>query len=187
MNINMVRSVIRGNFEAVEQGLRLISSLTDEQYTNATAPVKSSIGEHIRHILDMYFAIIRRGGDTIDYDARRRGHIVESNKEQARIELSEVRDWLALFDLGMENLGRNCERYNNPRLNIKTEVTLEETESTVIPTTEIRELVFVGSHAVHHYALISIIAQLQGIETEENLGIAPATASFLREESGCAQ
>ena len=66
-------------------------------------------------------------------------------------------------------------------------MTLEETESTVIPTTEIRELVFVGSHAVHHYALISIIAQLQGIETEENLGIAPATASFLREESGCAQ
>lgn len=187
MNINAVRSVIRGNLEAVEQGLRLVSSLTNEQYIRVIPPVKSSIAEHIRHILDMYFAIIRRDGDTIDYDVRRRGHIVESNNEQARIELREVRDWLALFDLGMENLGRNCERYNNPRLNIKTEVTLEETESTIIPTTEIRELAFVGSHAVHHYALINIIAHLQGIETEKNLGVAPATASFLREESGCAQ
>lgn len=187
MNINAVRCVIRGNLEVVEQGLRLISCLTDEQYISVTPPVKSSIAEHIRHILDMYFAIIRRDGDIIDYDARRRGHLVERNKERARLELSEVRDWLALFDLGMENLGRNCERYNNPRLNIKTEVALEETESTIVPTTEVRELVFVGSHAVHHYALISIIAQLQGIETEENLGVAPATASFFREESGCAQ
>lgn len=187
MNINSVRCVIRGNLEVVEQGLRLLSSLTGEQYASVTPPIKSSIAEHVRHILDMYFAIIRRDGDTIDYDARRRGHTVERDKEQAHRELSEVRDWLARFDLGMENLGRHCERYNNPRLNIKTEVALEDTASAIVPTTEMRELVFVGSHTVHHYALIKIITQLQGIETEENLGVAPATASFLREESGCAR
>ena len=74
MNIKSVRCVIRGNLEVVEQGLRLISSLTDEQYTSVAPPVKSNIAEHIRHILDMYFSVIQREGDTIDYDARRRGH-----------------------------------------------------------------------------------------------------------------
>lgn len=187
MNINSVRCVIQGNLEVVEQGLRLLLSLTDEQYINVTPPVKSSIAEHIRHILDMYFAIIRRDGDTIDYDARRRGHCMERDKEQAQTELNEVRDWLRLFDLGMEKLSRNSERYNNPRLNIKTEVALEDAASAIVPTTEVRELVFVGSHAIHHYALIDIGAKLQGIETEDYLGVTPATASFLREESGCAR
>ncbi len=188
MNIEAVRSVIRGNLEAVDQGLRFLSSLTDEQYICVTPLVKSSIAEHIRHVLDMYFAVIRRvDGNVIDYDVRRRGDVVESCRKQAQVELNEVRNWLSEFDLGLRNLSRHSERFNNPRLDIKTEVTLNETESVVVPTTEIRELVFIGSHAVHHYALIDVIARLQGIETEEKLGVAPATASFLREEPGCAQ
>ncbi len=68
-------------------------------------------------------------------------------------------------------------------IDIKTEVTIEETHSVLLRSTALRELVYTGSHAVHHYALVSVIAKIQGVEFEESVGVAPATATFLRSES----
>ena len=52
------KSVILGNVEAVQQGMRLIQSLTDEQYQYVAAPyVSSSIGQHFRHLIDLFCAV----------------------------------------------------------------------------------------------------------------------------------
>ena len=64
-----------------------------------------------------------------------------------------------------------------------SEVSLSETESVCISSSFIRELIFTSSHTVHHYALISVLAKLQGAKIQSGVGVAPATASFIRDSS----
>ena len=45
-----------------------------------------------------------------------------------------------------------------------------------------RELVFVSSHAVHHFFTLKLITKVQGIEMDSDFGIAPATVSFQRDQ-----
>lgn len=70
---------------------------------------------------------------------------------------------------------------------VKSEISLQKSASVTLESSLMRELVFVGSHTVHHYALIKVIANDQGLQVSSNFGIAPATASFLRNEVECAQ
>jgi len=192
MKVNEARSILAGNVEAIDQGIRLLDSLTDDQYVYLAAPyVSSSIGQHFRHVLDMFTAISTcRAGALIDYDKRRRGADVEVSRERAIKELNVVRNWMDSRILELEkgniDLGEDVA--------IKTEVCIDETHSATLRSTMLRELVFTSSHAVHHYALISVIAKIQGISLEKNLGVAPATATFMRSEasieddrSACAQ
>ena len=42
----------------LNRGINLLSAITDEEYSNnSTAPYYSSIGIHMRHILDVYSCI----------------------------------------------------------------------------------------------------------------------------------
>ncbi|MEH6452764.1 MAG: hypothetical protein V7782_06940 [Psychromonas sp.] len=43
-------------------------------------------------------------------------------------------------------------------------------------------MVFISSHAIHHYAMIAQIAKAQQQTIPEYFGVAPATASFMRAE-----
>ncbi|MFT5083286.1 MAG: hypothetical protein ACI9Y1_001327 [Lentisphaeria bacterium] len=176
-----IRSVIKGNIEAIDQGLRLVSALSDAQYQYIATPyVKSSVGQHFRHVVDMFFALINaKVLDCVDYDVRRRGASVESERLVAIAELERIRVWmLGCLDPAVL---RSLAKIDS--IAVQTEVTLEDTHSVVLSSNLVRELVFTSSHAVHHYALISVIAKFQGVELEENLGIAPATATFLRDEA----
>lgn len=174
-----IKSIVAGNIQAIDQALSFLHQLNDAQYTSVQAPyVTSSIGQHMRHIVDVFFAITCRVDPvTIDYDVRRRGAEIETSRIVAIEELHQVRDWMASFEILPDAINQN-----HP-INIRTEVALEDTQSVELPTTIARELVFTSSHAVHHFALISIIAKLQGIELDESFGLAPATATFIRNEA----
>ena len=203
--------VISGNIEALEQGIELLNGMTDEQYQHVAEPyVASSIGAHFRHILDMFRALTDKiadgqfgkstadesqmleenvrslssfvsseesGVDCIDYDYRRRGHCVESQRSVA---LDELRDILKVMHSLRANHSKDLIKADQP-LEIKTEVTLNSTHSIFLTSTVLRELIFVSSHAVHHYAVITIIAKLQGIRLVDHMGMAPATVSYLRD------
>jgi len=61
------------------RGLKLLESISDYEYSNKNiAPYYSSIGEHIRHILDV-FSCILKGIETkkIDLTARERNKVTE--------------------------------------------------------------------------------------------------------------
>lgn len=177
MNYDAMQSVLKGNIEALDQGVQLLNSLSDEQYKHIAAPyVSSSIGQHFRHVVDMFLAIVNRvEGDPIDFDERRRGAEIETRRTVALEELQEVRRWMCSIVQRADLMVVMSEC-----LGVKTEVTLKETESVQIESTLARELIFAGSHAVHHYALIGVIAKLQGVSLSADLGVAPATASHLR-------
>lgn len=191
----LLEQVIRGNIEALDQGLTLVRSVSDEQYQKVVAPyASSSMGAHFRHILDMFFALkgpldddkklnaakqepLNKGTDTfrvlIDYDHRRRGALIETERSQAINEIEEIKQWV-------KNLQSLCDHFGNFTVDVVTEVSLCDTQSVTVESNFLRELVFVSSHAVHHYALISLIAKLQNVELNDDIGLAPATVSFLR-------
>ncbi len=193
MNNKIAEAVITGNIEALDQGIELVENLTDEQYQYVASPyVSSNIGQHFRHLVDMFFSIVN-GSESgeIDYDFRRRGASIESSRLVAISEMKNIKNWL----LNIQKNTQIVEGLNQP-ISLKSEVTLNQTSSVTFESSLLRELVFTSSHAVHHYAIINIIAKMQGVKTDTSLGIAPSTASFLRDsantirlenESECAQ
>ena len=65
---------------------------------------------------------------------------------------------------------------------VETEVALSDTLSVETLSQLEREVAFAASHATHHYALIKVLAILLGYKPDPELGFAPATATFLREQ-----
>lgn len=166
--------VIKGNLEGLKQAREVVERLTDTAYSHIHSPyMQSSIGQHLRHIIDNYFVLVQ-GFETghIDYNWRRRGAPVEQSRVTALAELEELHNWLTNLD---EN---DIER----KLTLVSEVCLAETQSDFACSNLHRELIFVASHCIHHIAIISMGMRMQEIDVPEHFGLAPATATFLRQQ-----
>ncbi len=166
--------VIKGNIETIHQALSLLEAIDAKSYCYICTPyINSSIGQHIRHIIDNYLVIVN-GFDQkhINYNIRRRGALVETCIETAKQELKEIQTWLyALEDSTLET-----------PITIVSEVCLEEERSDHLVSSLHRELIFVASHCIHHMALIGVAVKLQNIETPKHFGLAPATATYVRQQ-----
>lgn len=150
--------------------LRAVSS---EQYREVVSPLFiSSAGAHMRHILDHYQSIIN-GLQTgcIDYDKRSRGGAVENDINAALSLISDIESFLT--SLSQEQLQQ--------KIQLSTEISVERKLVEIVDTTLARELIFSGSHAIHHFAMIDQISKAQKRSTPDKFGIAPATATFLRD------
>jgi hypothetical protein len=167
--------MITSQLEIIEQAKLYLSSVNQTDYNAILAPnFASSAGSHIRHILDHYLAVIN-GFDNqlINYDIRHRGCLSEKNPEIALTKFDHISIWLKT--LSKDDLNRE--------LLLSTEVSITSKKVQTIPTSLIRELLFVGAHAVHHYATIAQICKAQTTSLPESFGIAPATATFLRQHN----
>ena len=49
-----------------------------------------------------------------------------------------------------------------------------------------RELMYVLSHTVHHYAIISLLALQSGVKLDAEFGVAPSTLAYRRQRTACA-
>ena len=172
MSKNHNRDLHASQLEVVGQAKACLNSLTPEQYRQVLTPhFSASVGQHMRHILDHYLAIMK-GEETgvIDYDQRSRGSDLELQPDAALACWDDVTTWLAAA----------CQQADSQAVNIQTEISIKRQSVTCCQSTLARELVFAASHAIHHFSLISVITSLQGITLDAELGIAPATASHLR-------
>jgi len=170
--------MINSQVSVLEQAKSYLKTVTTEQYKEVVSPLFiSSAGAHVRHILDHYLSImngLQHG--IIDYDKRSRGGNVETDIEAALALVSKIENFL--LSLKPTQL--------TTQIQLSTEVNIEEKRVEVVGTTLARELVFVGSHAIHHFAMISQISKAQKMTTPDKFGIAPATATFMRDEQ-CAR
>lgn len=172
MNNEPLCPSIIGSLEAIEQSLTLCEKLDHTSYNFKAVPhVQSSIGEHLRHILDMFLALMNQANiGVIDYDHRRRGDPVESNLSVGVSELSDVKIWLRKL----------TNKQLDSSVTILSEATISTQKICEMTSTLRRELLFVSSHTIHHLAIIKVITTHCDIETNEHLGYAPATATYLR-------
>lgn len=166
--------MLTSQLSVLTQGQNYLNTVSTDDYNEIVAPnFISSTGSHMRHIIDHYVAVIN-GMETgiIDYDQRSRGGDLESNPATALKKMEEIATWI----------GNISDEMLNKTLNLSTEISVTEKHVQQVPTSLARELIFVGSHAVHHYAMINQISIAQERRSDPSFGLAPATASFLREQ-----
>lgn len=168
-----MHKVILGSIEVLHELIQFIQQLDDDNYSCSPQPLfDSPIGNHVRHILDIYQALMQSERSLIDYDQRRRGADVETKRLAALKELVVIENWLLALDQ------TQFETVNI----IKTEVCLSQQNSEKFTSTLGRELCFASSHATHHLALLVAIARSMNIGINGQPGLAPATATFLRNQ-----
>jgi hypothetical protein len=146
----------------LHQGRDLIASLSSEDYACASeAEIWASPGAHLRHVID-YFDRLLTGIDAccIDYTARQRCVEVEHSRVAALRELDRCIESLTK----LEDRDERC----------AVEVRSDEDEP-YVGSTLARELRFVASHTVHHFALIRLTLARRGIATPRDLGVSPST------------
>lgn len=153
---------LAANLGILKQGEILLHRLRDDAYTHCLPSVfGSSIGAHIRHNLDHYACFLAGlPSGRIDYTARPRNARIETERAVALGEFARVCQAFEAMDIAHGSLQVRSE--SNP-------------DSTPAPSSMARELEFLLSHTVHHYAIVAILCRLQGIAVEDGFGVAPST------------
>lgn len=159
---------LSGNLALLEQGCSLLASLSDELYAGAP-PERSSVGAQYRHVLDHYGALLTGlGSGLVDYDARARDPVLEASREAADRHTRDVIETLSR--LGESDLPR-------PLL-VHAAAAPEDRETPPQPSSLGRELLFVVSHTVHHFAIIRLLLEDLGWTCDTDFGVAPSTLAF---------
>jgi uncharacterized damage-inducible protein DinB len=144
------------------QGRDLVVALSQTIYAASLEPgIWASPGGHLRHVID-YVDCLLRGADAgfVDYTARLRVAEVEACREAGARELDRCIE-------SLEKLANRSDR-------IPLDVRCDEGEAWVASTLA-RELRFVASHTIHHYALIRLTLAQYGISTPASFGVSPST------------
>jgi uncharacterized damage-inducible protein DinB len=164
--------VLRAACELLAQGERLLAAVTIDAYTaRLPSAFNATIGGHYRHCLD-HFASWISGLDNgfVDYDARRRDVRLEIDPQFALETTRALGDRLSTVD---------PRRLDAP-VRARCEVSYDHGASPVTGSSLGRELVYVIAHAIHHYALIKVMAGISGVPLPEDFGVAPSTVAHRR-------
>ena len=170
-----VPAAIAPNLRVIRQGIDLLSVLGPDSYTQRIAiAYNASIGGHVRHIIDHYQSFLAGlDAQVLDYENRARQAALEQDPALARHLLEVIAARLA-------NLGAKSDQ--------STLASCAETSSGgCVPTSVVRELEFLLSHTIHHYALMAIMCRLLGQETEPGFGVAPSTLRHEQSLAVCAR
>jgi uncharacterized damage-inducible protein DinB len=165
--MNTERELIESVIETLQQGEILLTEISDESWTRKVAVAfNASIGGHYRHCLDHFNTLLEAAaaGD-LNYDHRERGTLVENDRFAA---LNATRELRAGYEkLNSDFLARH--------LNVTCKTSYATSGSQVSLSTVRREVMYVVAHAVHHYALIGVMAGVMGMSLPAGFGVAPST------------
>lgn len=144
----------------------LLSQLDKADYV---LPCKSlsnaTIGEHIRHIVEMFECLVEQyESGYVNYDARRRDCIIETDVDFAKSKI--------------ESILANLKRPNKKVLLIQQ----LDGDSLEIESNYFRELLYNLEHCIHHQALIKVaILQNPSITIDPNFGVARSTIEYRKQ------
>lgn len=162
------------NVFALKQGLAILNQINDELYSKINSlAFKSGIGSHFRHCLDFYHNFllgIHQG--RIDYDHRQRDKRVQKERLVAYDKLKATVEALKSLP------------FSDPKTPLLVKLDSEShptAPSSWSHSTLHREMQFLLSHTIHHYALIAIMLRMEGVEPNSNFGVAPSTIKYWRE------
>jgi hypothetical protein len=159
--------LLRFNGQLLDQALSLVVA---HQQPGAP-PFAAPVGAHLRHVIEHYEALlIPRQPGIADYDGRCRDREVERSPQAARARLQALQQGLQLWrdaslaePVQVRGLGGLAGEFGFD-----------------VPSTFGRELAFVASHTVHHFALLKAHCLQHGIAVAADFGKAAATAAHER-------
>jgi hypothetical protein len=158
------------NLELLEQALGLVA-----WYRRPGAPAYAGlVGSHLRHVIEHHEALLlpRRPG-VVDYDSRPRDPQLENLADIAAVRLARLKDCL---------VPALAARLDEP-VRVRCRGGLDGRFEHALPSTVARELAFVASHAVHHFALLAAHCQRIGVPLGAGFGKAAATVAHERATS----
>lgn len=157
--------LIAFNCQVLDQALQVIAA-------HEAAPdtiFADSSGPHLRHIIEHYQAFtLGVSARSVDYDSRARERSLEQDSALARTRIIALQAELQALD---------TKTLQDP-IAVHLRGGLDGQENFVSFSTIARELLFLSSHAVHHYALIQLHCREQGIDLGPHFGKAPATVQY---------
>ncbi len=159
------------NIAFLRQGLELLESLSDDEYVRSFPPsFVSPIGTHMRHIVDHYDCFLDGVvAGRIDYDDRARATAVETDRVAASAAIAAVIRRL-------EGIGRAL---RDRELSVHMDCGGGPDEAGLCARSSVeRELQFLVSHTVHHYALVAVMLRLEGREPVDGFGVSPSTLKY---------
>ncbi len=156
--------IIASSLKTLQKAELLLHNLCDANLCDASvAPYYSSIGSHIRHILDFYNCIFNMNENLeVDLTARCRNTDVENQCHAASNYLNTTIEQLKSLDLDVAS-----------KITVIDDLGLGKTE---MAYTYAALLSQANSHTIHHYAIISYIMNGLKIELEDcEFGYNPTT------------
>ncbi len=164
--------------EALRQGECLLEALSDETYNRSVPDAfDATIGGHYRHCLEHFEALLPTGpGRTteVDYDARKRDRRVETDRGHA-LERTRV--------LAREIESRLDAEVLSDFVRVRCKASYVRADSPPVISSLGREVMYTIVHAIHHYALISIMCRLMRVRLPEGFGVAPSTVQHRAEQA----
>jgi hypothetical protein len=157
-----VQHLIAQNLATLDQALALIDRLDDDSF-RAVGPgfENGSIGTQLRHCIDYYECFLDGlGSGEVDYDQRHRDERVERDRDFAAERIRAI--------------GRRLGALEDALLTVQVDQP-EGTPSFKSHGSIGRELQFLNSHVVHHFALIAFILGALELSVESDFGVATST------------
>ncbi len=162
----MLLSSIKNNLDEL---IDLINQLGNEEYSKPCIQLSNaSIGEHSRHIIEMFQCLDEQyESGVLNYDARKRNVLIQTNTDFAVEQIIIIQN----------NLDRE-----NKKILLKQMIDGNEIQA---ESNYYRELLYNLEHCIHHQALIKVgILQFESIAVSKNFGVARSTIEY---RTQCAQ
>ena len=123
----------------------------------------SSIGQHIRHIVEFYVCLFS-DKDYVNYDERERNLLIENSPLYTLEVLGILKDKVQNLDF---------------EKNVIFKQSLND-DKVFLSTSYARELIYLGEHTIHHFALIKIgiTALCPELDLDQNFGVADSTIKY---------
>ena len=163
------KAVVFSLIAELEKGISIIRGLSRDQFAVGREG-HSSAGAHIRHNLEFVNAllngiVVRR----VDYEARQRDARIENDPDHAIAQMLLA-----------------CRRLESLTIDLLASLVLvrSEIDEDVWHASSVsREIEFLHSHTIHHYA---IVARLIDSNVPADLGVAPSTVRYRERASAVA-
>lgn len=158
------------NIAVLRQGLDLIRRLDDGIYGG-------DVGMQFRHCLDFYYCLLagleRR---EVDYECRKRDDRISTDREYAASCTAEL----------VRNLRGLSAGTVTSEIRVRGEAPAGEQHGSApwADSSALRELQFLFSHTVHHYAIIRLLLAAAGFDAGREFGVAPSTLRYWEQQTG---
>ncbi|OXA81328.1 hypothetical protein SAMN05444397_10381 [Flavobacterium aquidurense] len=151
---------------SLDELIYLLDQLSDQDYARSCPALSNAtIGEHIRHILEM-FQCLENSYDfgILNYDNRERNTLIQTETEFAKQSIVAIK-----MGLKSENKIIYLEQVIDG-INIR------------IQSNYYRELLYNLEHCIHHQALIKVaVLQVENVLVDENFGVARSTIEYRKQ------
>jgi hypothetical protein len=144
----------------------LLDQLSNDDYCKPFLNLSNAtIGEHTRHILEMFQCLLDHyDNGIINYDNRLRNKAIETNITVAKQHIEKTITAI---------------KVPNKQLCLRQSIFGEQQD---IETNFNRELLYNLEHCIHHQAIIKVaLVQLETIQISESFGVAPSTLEYRKQ------